>query len=116
MDISDAEPIAGILAVRRLERAAREFVHGYIRQARKDGHIWHEIAPRSIWARAPPTAASPSPRPHTMIWPLTLTASTPATTDTFAWTCPAGRATVTIRDGAADRPPTTRAAITAARG
>jgi hypothetical protein len=43
MMASAAEPIAGILAVRYLGRAARKITCRYVRQTHEDGHTWHEI-------------------------------------------------------------------------
>jgi len=43
MTTTDAEPLAGILAARCLEHAAREFAREHVRRAREDGRTWHEI-------------------------------------------------------------------------
>ena len=43
MTVRDAEPVAGLRAARSLQLAAEGLAHGYIRQAREDGHAWHEI-------------------------------------------------------------------------
>ncbi len=39
----DAEPLAGLRAVRAAELAARALAHRYVRAAREDGHTWGEI-------------------------------------------------------------------------
>lgn len=41
--VNDVEPLAGMLAARDLELAARQAAHGYIRHAREAGHTWHQI-------------------------------------------------------------------------
>lgn len=95
MTTSDAEPMAGILAARHLEHAAREFARGYVRQAREDGRTWHEIgAALDLGASAAHRGVS-----------LAEAAYDDSAGDpdgeyarrygrTFAWTCPACRATV----------------------
>jgi hypothetical protein len=98
MTTSDAEPIAGILAVRDLERAAREFTRGYVRQARQTATPGTRSARRSIWAVALPSCGVS----------LAEAAYDDSAGDpdgeyarryshTVAWTCPACRATVSDR-------------------
>jgi hypothetical protein len=41
--VPDVEPLAGMLAARDLERAARDTALSYIRQARAAGHTWHQV-------------------------------------------------------------------------
>jgi len=43
MTTTDAEPMAGIQAVRQVQHAARRLTREYVRQAREDGHTWQEI-------------------------------------------------------------------------
>jgi hypothetical protein len=43
MTIIDAEPMAGLRAATSLMHAALQLTTDYIRQAREDGHSWHEI-------------------------------------------------------------------------
>jgi hypothetical protein len=43
MTVTDTEPVAGMQAATGLMRAARALSLDYVRQAREDGHTWHEI-------------------------------------------------------------------------
>jgi hypothetical protein len=103
---TDAEPMAGISAVRQVEHAAPGLTREYVRQAREDGHTWQEIG----------TALGLSASADHRGVPLAEAAYDDITGDldgeyarrygrTFAWTCPACRAVVRDRgpcDGPAD--------------
>src|ERR1022692_676660 len=72
---SEAGPMAGILAVRGLEHAARDLTRQYLRQAREYGRTWHEIgAALDLGASAAHRGVS-SQRPLTTTQPATLAAS-----------------------------------------
>ena len=43
MTIADAESLAGVRAATRLGNAAHRLTTDYVRQAREDGHSWHEV-------------------------------------------------------------------------
>jgi hypothetical protein len=124
MTITDVEPMAGIRAVRQIEHSARALTRGYARQAREDGHAWHEIG------AALGLSASAGHRGV----PLAEAAYDEVASDpdgeyarrygrTFSWTCPACRAAVRDKgpcdgpaddeQGHADGCPRLRAAITA---
>jgi hypothetical protein len=106
MDTSDAEPIAGILAVRRLEHAAREFTPGYIRQVHEDGYTWHEIgAALYLGASAAHRSVSLAEAAYDDLAADPDGEHARRYGHTFAWTCPAYRATVSDqgrRSGPAD--------------
>ena len=95
MTTTDVEPMAGIRAVRQIEYSTRGLTREYARQAREDGHTWHEIgAALGLSASAD----------HRGV-PLADAAYDEVADDpdgeygrrykrTFAWTCPACRAVV----------------------
>jgi len=98
MTTSDAEPMAGFLAVRDLERAAREFTRGYVRQAREDGHTWHEIgAALDLGPSAAHRGVSLAEADYDDVAGDPDGEYARRYGRTFAWTCPACRATVSDR-------------------
>ncbi len=98
MTTSDAEPMAAIRVVRHLEHAAREFTRGYVRQAREDGHTWHEIgAALDLGASAADRGVSLAEAAYDDSAGDPQGEYARRNGRTFAWTCPACRATVRDR-------------------
>jgi hypothetical protein len=106
---SEAGPMAGILAVRGLEHAARDLTRQYLRQAREYGHTWHEIgAALDLGASAAHRGVSLAEAAYDHAAGDPGSEYARCYGRTFAWTCPTCRATVRDRgpyDGPADDEP-----------
>ncbi|MHB1819695.1 MAG: hypothetical protein ACYCO9_16895 [Streptosporangiaceae bacterium] len=92
-DIPDVEPLAGAVAARDLENAARRTARDYIARARQAGHDWDQIGTA---LGLDPGGDQPGITPADAAWAY---AAGPPETDapwrprSFAWTCSAcGRA------------------------
>ena len=98
MTTTDAEPMAGIQAVRQVEHAARRLTREYVRQAREDGHTWQEIgAALGLSASAAHRGVSLAEAAYDDIAGDPDSEYASRYGRTFAWTCPACRAVVSDR-------------------
>jgi len=106
MTTTDVEPMAGIRAVRQVEHSARRLTREYARQAREDGHTWHEIgAALGLSASADHRGVPLAEAAHDDVAGDPDGEYARRYGRTFAWTCPACRAVVRDRgpcDGPAD--------------
>jgi hypothetical protein len=98
MTNTDAEPMAGMRAVRHLEHAARGLAREFVRQAREDGRTWHEIgATLDLSASAARRGISLAEAAYDDAAGEPSSEHARRYGRTFAWTCPACRATVSDR-------------------
>jgi hypothetical protein len=98
MTTTDAEPMAGILAVRQVEHAARKLTREYVRQAREDGHTWQEIgAALDLSASAAHRGVSLAEAAYDDMAGDPDSEYASQYGRTFAWTCPTCRAVVSDR-------------------
>ena len=106
MTTTDAEPMAGIRAVRQIEHSARALTREYARQAREVGRTWHEIgAALGLSASAGHRGVPLADAAYDEVAGDPDSEHARRYGRTFSWTCPACRAVVRDKgpcDGPAD--------------
>jgi hypothetical protein len=105
MTVRDAESMAGLRAARCLQLAAEGLARGYIRQAREDGHAWHEIGAALGLAKSAAdqeTSLSQAAYDHAVGDPPTEYAW--SSRQAFTWTCADCRNVISDHGSEADHP------------